>query len=232
MLLFIFHLFNHLCFLTFNQDFNEWLSSYRRIFEASVESTKQALLDQSAVLKRENDQLHKNMREVESQLKEIEQTVQSKEEVLLADLKCKDTTLGSILGEKEQLNSEIQRLRNEINRLQSAHDTAVDESRLLKIQLEEQNLIIANSSPTTADDDLLESVTQQSPLSTEMDTRIDELNALIRSSKEALDNQDSIVQQLDKHLNELSRSGTGEASTSNVDETTVSSSSDQKQIES
>ncbi|CAF5207058.1 unnamed protein product, partial [Rotaria magnacalcarata] len=52
------------------------------------------------------------------------------------------------------------------------------------------------------------------------------------SSKEALDNQDSIVQQLDKHLNELSRSGTGEASTSNVDETTVSSSSDQKQIES
>ncbi|CAF5192021.1 unnamed protein product, partial [Rotaria magnacalcarata] len=110
----------------------------------------QALLDQSAVLKRENDQLHKNMREVESQLKEIEQTVQSKEEVLLADLKCKDTTLGSILGEKEQLNSEIQRLRNEINRLQSAHDTAVDESRLLKIQLEEQNLIIANSSPTTA----------------------------------------------------------------------------------
>ncbi|CAM4764507.1 unnamed protein product [Rotaria magnacalcarata] len=215
-----------------NQDFNEWLSSYLRIFEASVESTKQALLDQSAVLKRENDQLHKNMREVESQLKEIEQTVQSKEEVLLADLKCKDTTLGSILGEKEQLNSEIQRLRNEINRLQSAHDTAVDESRLLKIQLEEQNLIIANSSPTTADDDLLESVTQHSPLSTEMDTRVDELNALIRSSKEALDNQDSIVQQLDKHLNELSRSGTGEASTSNVDETTVSSSSDQKQIES
>ncbi|CAF4307964.1 unnamed protein product, partial [Rotaria magnacalcarata] len=43
-----------------------------------------------------------------------------------------------------------------------------------------------------------------------MDTRVDELNALIRSSKEALDNQDSIVQQLDKHLNELSRSGTGE----------------------
>ncbi|CAF5090113.1 unnamed protein product [Rotaria magnacalcarata] len=122
------------------------------------------------------------MREVESQLKEIEQTVQSKEEVLLADLKCKDTTLGSILGEKEQLNSEIQRLRNEINRLQSAHDTAVDESRLLKIQLEEQNLIIANSSPTTADDDLLESVTQHSPLSTEMDTRVDELNALIRSA--------------------------------------------------
>ncbi|CAF3016411.1 unnamed protein product [Rotaria socialis] len=155
-----------------NQDFNEWLSSYRRIFEASAEATKQTLHDESAALKRENDQLHKNMREVESQLKEIEQAVQSKEEVLLADLKCKDTTLGSILGENEQLNSEIQRLRSEINRLQSAHDTTVDENRLLKVQFEEQKLLIANSLPTTA------------------------------------------------------------PSTSNVDETTVSSSFDQKQIES
>ncbi|CAF3327086.1 unnamed protein product [Rotaria socialis] len=133
-----------------NQDFNEWLSSYRRIFEASAEATKQTLHDESAALKRENDQLHKNMREVESQLKEIEQAVQSKEEVLLADLKCKDTTLGSILGENEQLNSEIQRLRSEINRLQSAHDTTVDENRLLKVQFEEQKLLIANSLPTTA----------------------------------------------------------------------------------
>ncbi|CAM4908353.1 unnamed protein product [Rotaria socialis] len=215
-----------------NQDFNEWLSSYRRIFEASAEATKQTSHDESAALKRENDQLHKNMREVESQLKEIEQAVQSKEEVLLADLKCKDTTLGSILGENEQLNSEIQRLRSEINRLQSAHDTTVDENRLLKVQFEEQKLLIANSLPTTADDDLLESVTQQSPFSTEMDTRVDELNELMRSSKEALDNQDSIVQQLDKHLNELNRSGIGGPSTSNVDETTVSSSFDQKQIES
>ncbi|CAF3649996.1 unnamed protein product [Rotaria socialis] len=155
-----------------NQDFNEWLSSYRRIFEASAEATKQTSHDESAALKRENDQLHKNMREVESQLKEIEQAVQSKEEVLLADLKCKDTTLGSILGENEQLNSEIQRLRSEINRLQSAHDTTVDENRLLKVQFEEQKLLIANSLPTTA------------------------------------------------------------PSTSNVDETTVSSSFDQKQIES
>jgi hypothetical protein len=35
------------------------------------------------------------------------------------------------------------------------------------------------------------------------------LNELIRSSKEALENQDSIVQQLDKHLNEMHRGGGG-----------------------
>lgn len=43
----------------------------------------------------------------------------------------------------------MQRLRSEIDRLQSAHDAAVNEARALKAQLDEQNLIIANSSPTT-----------------------------------------------------------------------------------
>jgi hypothetical protein len=52
-------------------------------------------------------------------------------------------------------------------------------------------------------------IKQTSPSPPEIDTRAEELNELIRSSKEALENQDSIVQQLDKHLNEMHRGGTG-----------------------
>ncbi|CAF4362465.1 unnamed protein product [Rotaria sp. Silwood2] len=213
-------------FFFFEKDFNSWFSSYQTILTSSIESTKRALQDESAALKRENAQLYINMHEVESQLKEIEQTVQTKEESLLADLKSKDATLGSILGENEQLNGELQRLRSEINRLQIAHDTAVDETRALKLQLEEQRLI-ANT-PSIADDESLEVLNLQSPLAPETDSRVDQLNELIRSSKEALETQDSFVQQLDKHLNEMHRSGTGEVSTSNVDQSTVSSSDQPK----
>jgi len=52
-------------------------------------------------------------------------------------------------GENDQLNSEIQRLRTEIDRLQSAHDTAVNDARALKLQLDEQNLVTTNSPSTT-----------------------------------------------------------------------------------
>jgi len=48
------------------------------------------------------------------------------------------------------LNGEIQHLRTEIDRLQSAHDTAVNEIRALKLQLDEQHLINSNSSSNTA----------------------------------------------------------------------------------
>jgi len=128
-----------------NQDLSQWLSSYRQIFASSIESSKRALQDESATLKRENDQLHKNMSDVENQLKEIEQTVQSKEEILLADLRSKDATLESIHGENDQLNVEMQRLRAEIDRLQLAHDAAVHETRALKLQLDERFLVTANS---------------------------------------------------------------------------------------
>ncbi|CAF1268676.1 unnamed protein product, partial [Rotaria sordida] len=193
-----------------NQDFNEWLSSYRTIFSSSIESTKRVLQDESATLKSENDQLHRNMHEVENQLKEIEQTVQSKEESLLGDLKSKDATLGNVLSENEQLNGELQRLRSEIDRLRIAHDAAVDETRALKLQLEEQSLIISNI-PSITGDESLEFINQQSLLlAPEIDSRVDQLNELIRSSKEALENQDSVVQQLDKHLNKMHHSSTGE----------------------
>jgi hypothetical protein len=43
-----------------------------------------------------------------------------------------------------------------------------------------------------------------------IDIRAEQLNELIRSSKEGLDNQDSTTQQPDKHLNDIHRSGTGE----------------------
>jgi hypothetical protein len=48
------------------------------------------------------------------------------------------------------LNGEIQHLRTEIDRLQSAHDTAVNEIRALKLQLDEQHLINSNNSSNTA----------------------------------------------------------------------------------
>jgi chromosome segregation ATPase len=187
--------------------------------------------DESAALKRENDQLHKNMTDVENQLKEIEQTVQTKEEMLLTDLKSKDAILESIHGDNEQLNGELQRLRIEIDRLQLAHEAAINETRELKVQLDERFLATANS-PSIVGDDSFEFIKQPSPPPAEIDTRPEQLNELIRSSKEALENQDSIVQQLDKHLNDMHRSGIGETLTSNVDGSTVASTSDQQQTQS
>jgi hypothetical protein len=128
-----------------NQDFNQWLSSYQQLFASSIESSKRALQDESIALKHENDQLLKNMADVESQLKEIEQTVQSKEELLLADLKNKDAILESIHNENDQLNSEVKRLQTEIYHLQSAHETAVNDNRALKFQLDEQQLVNTTS---------------------------------------------------------------------------------------
>lgn len=204
-----------------NQDFNQWLLSYQQVFISSIESNKRILKDEVDQLKHENDQLH---RDRENQLKEIEQTTKAKEESLLNDIKNKDTTLESIRNENEQLNNEIQRLRGEFDHLKLTHDASMNEIRSLKIQLEQQQLISGNSS-----DELSEFVKHQSPHSNEFDTRVDQLNELIRSSKEALENQDSFVQQLDKHLNEIHHGGTGEIPTTNVDESTVSSSSDQQQ---
>lgn len=43
-----------------------------------------------------------------------------------------------------------------------------------------------------------------------IDIRAEQLNELIRSSKEALENQDSLTQQLDRHLDDMHRSGSGE----------------------
>lgn len=47
------------------------------------------------------------------------------------------------------MNGEIQRLRTEIDRLQSAHDTAANNVRALKIQLDERHLVTANSPSNT-----------------------------------------------------------------------------------
>ncbi len=62
----------------------------------------------------------------------------------------KDAILENIRGENDQLNGELQRLRTEIDRLQSAHNTVVNDNHALKLQLDERNLVNANSSSTTA----------------------------------------------------------------------------------
>ncbi|CAF0739998.1 unnamed protein product [Adineta steineri] len=208
-----------------NQDFNKWLSSYKQILTSSIETNKRVQQDEAEKYKRENDQLHKNMNDIENQLKEIEQTVQSKEETLLADLKNKDAILEQIQNENDQLRGELGRLRIEIDRLQTAHNTAINDTHALKRQLDERILVNDNSSSFNGDESF-EFVKQSPSLpSTEGNTRVEQLHELIRSSKEVLDNQDSIVQQLDRHINEMHRGGAGETSTSNVDESTMSSSS-------
>ncbi|CAF4252289.1 unnamed protein product [Rotaria sp. Silwood2] len=169
------------------------------------------LQQESAALKLENDQLRKNMNDIESQLREIEKTVQHKEETLLTELKSKDATLESIRNENEQLNDELQRLRNEIERLQSVYDTTVNEVSALKLQLDDRFLVTANTPPVDVDQSF-ELVKHPSPSLSALviDVRAKQLNELIRSGKEALEHQDSLTQQLDKHLNDLHLSGTGE----------------------
>jgi hypothetical protein len=209
-----------------NQDFDQWFSSYRQLFE----SNKRTLQEESASLKHENDQLNKNMTEIGNQLKEIEKTVQSKEETLVTELKNKDAILETICGKNEQLNGELQRLQQEIQLLQSARDASVSEARALKIQLDERFLVAANTPSIVAADESFELVKQPSPSLSPIviDIRAGQLNELIRSSKEALENQDSLAQQIDKHLNEMHQSGFGETSASTGDDSTVSSSSDQQ----
>ncbi|CAF0896295.1 unnamed protein product [Rotaria sordida] len=205
-----------------NQDFDQWLSSYRQLFESSIESSKKILQEESAAVKLENDQLHKNMKDVESHLREIEKTVQYKEETLLTELKSKDATLESIRNENDQLNDELQRLRNEIQRLQSAYDTTVNEVSALKLQLDDRFLVAANTPPVDVDQSFELVKHPTTSLSTlVIDVRAKQLNELIRSGKEALEHQDSLTQQLDKHLNDLHLSGTGETSPSNADESTL-----------
>jgi hypothetical protein len=200
-----------------NQDFDQWLSSYRQLSE----SNKQNLYEESEALKRENAQLHKNMIEIENQLKEIENAVQSKEETLLTELQSKDVIV-------EKFRSENNQLKNELQHLQSIHNASVSEVCALKLQLDERFLVAANSPSITAADESFELVKQLSPSQSPIviDIRAEQLNELIRSSKEALENQDSATQQLDKHLNDMHHSGLGETSTD--DDSTVSTSSNQQ----
>lgn len=101
-------------------------------------------------------------------MKEIEQTVRTKEESLLNELKSvriraerrcsdlicscsqKDAILGNIRSENEQLTGELQHLRSEIERVQSAHDASTHEARALKVQLDERFLVAANTPPVVA----------------------------------------------------------------------------------
>jgi len=164
------------------------------------------------------------MTDIENQLKEIEKTVQNKEEELFNELKSKDVLVENIRGENEQLNGELQRLRNDIQRLQTAHDLSVSEARTLKHQLDERFLAAANTTPSIiAADESFELIKQPSPSLSPIviDIRGEQLNELIRSSKEALENQDLVTKQLDKHLNDTSPS--------TADESTVSSSSSDQQ---
>lgn len=216
-----------------SQNFDEWLASYRKLYESNVESSKRHAQEECTALKHENDQLHKNMTDVKSQLKAIEETVQSKEELLLGELKSKDVLLENIRSENHQLTGDMQRVRAEIERLQSAHDGSVHEARALQAQLDDRCLN-APTSPKIMGDESFELVKQPSPCSSPIviDLRAEQFNELIRSSKEALDNQDSLTQQLDRHLDDMHRGGSGETSTFNVHGSSDSSSSAQQQHQS
>ena len=60
----------------------------------------------------------------------------------------KDAKLESIYNENDQLTDEIQRLRHEIQQLQSTKDSTVSEVQALKLQLDDQILRAANPSST------------------------------------------------------------------------------------
>ncbi|CAF3462757.1 unnamed protein product [Rotaria socialis] len=208
-----------------NQDFDQWLSSYQQIFQSS----QTYLQEQATAIKNENEQLHENMKDIESQLRNIEEAVQCKEEALLAELKSKDAILESIHNENDQLTGELQRLRNEIQRLQSAYDNSVSEISALKLQLDDRFLLAANT-PSVDSDQSFEIIKHPLPslAALVIDVRAEQVNELIRSGKEALEHQESITQQLDKHLNDMHPSGTGETQACNADEPTVLPSTDQQ----
>jgi len=117
---------------------DQWLSSYRQIFETQ----QRKISEDSVVLKQENDQLHQKMKEIETELKQIERTVQAKEETLLNELRERDGTLSSIQQENE-------RLRHEVQRLQTDHDSATNEIRSLKDLLEGRVQLVNQHSPST-----------------------------------------------------------------------------------
>ena len=102
-------------------------------------------------------------------MKEIEKTVENKEETMLNELKSvsllliknynnfncllflkKDATIECIRNKNERLSSELQHLQDEIQRLQLAHETTVSEARTLKFQLDKQYLVGASTVPFAA----------------------------------------------------------------------------------
>lgn len=208
---------------------DQWILSYRKLLQTHLDSTQRQFEEQITTLKKDNEKLKQNMTEVENQLKDIEQIVQTKEDLLILELKNKDEKIANVLHENETLTGELNRLRTELERVQTAYETSLSEIRALKVQLDERFLVAANT-PPVATDESFELIKQSPPSSSPIviDMRAEQLNELIRSSKEALENQDSLTQQLDRHLDDMHRTtGAGETSTSNVDESNATSSNQQ-----
>jgi len=61
----------------------------------------------------------------------------------------KNAIIENIQGENDQLNIEMQRLRAEIDRLQLANESAINDTRALKLQLDERLLVNTNSPSIT-----------------------------------------------------------------------------------
>ena len=62
----------------------------------------------------------------------------------------KDALLEDVRQENEHLRVEVQRIRSDIDVVQSAHDALVKEARVLKVQLDERFLVAANTPPVVA----------------------------------------------------------------------------------
>lgn len=169
-------------------DAHDWLSSYKICFERYSDSLK--------ALKTENDRLRQDMADVENQLKDIEHTVQNKEELLLSELKSKAALLGAVHDENEQLNEELKRTRSEIERVQTAHDTLLNEVQALKVQLEERFLVTTNTPPVVTDESF-ELIKQPSPSLSPIvvDARAEHFNDFVRPDNEPNEHSDSNSQQ-------------------------------------
>lgn len=179
-----------------NQDLDHWLSSYRTSFERYVESLQKNWEEQCSNMKCENDRLRQDMTDIENQLKDIEQTVQNKEELLMTELKSKATLLDGVRHENEQLNEELKRVRSEMERLQTAHDTLSNEARALKIQLDERFLVATNTPPVVADESF-ELIKQPSPSLSPIvvDARAEHFTEFVRPDNESNEHADLHSQQ-------------------------------------
>lgn len=171
-----------------SHDVQGWLSSYRICFERYSDSLQ--------TLKTENHRLRQDMADVENQLKDIEHTVQNKEELLLSELKSKTALLDGVRDENEQLNEELKRTRSEIERIQTAHDTLLNEVQALKVQLEERFLVTTNTPPVVADESF-ELIKQPSPSLSPIvvDARAEHFNDFVQPDNEPNEHSDSNSQQ-------------------------------------
>ncbi|CAF0753192.1 unnamed protein product [Didymodactylos carnosus] len=134
--------------------------------------------------KRENEQLRLNNAEIETQLKEIERTLQMKEESLVNELKSKESTIASIMKEKEDLVLDVDRLKKEIDEL--------------NLELVEQSTLVTTTRQQLEERD--KETIELDKINQSLQNERIRLTNLIRLGQDALNDEQDLVQQLGQSL--------------------------------